>query len=162
MKLYLISLLSREMFSQQTNSSTKIQNIIHNIRVHLPFLPHFQQKYHTDCDPVLFNSSGILSPMSTVSGCSLQDGDYVFVLFIPSVFRKILKYSDVSFEIGKHVLNSMLLENNPRFLHSLRIRCTNRGYFAPRHAARRFERFLAAFSVRQRMWREFPFDLGVG
>ena len=119
MKLYLISLLSREMFSQQTNSSTKIQNIIHNIRVHLPFLPHFQQKYHTDCDPVLFNSSGILSPMSTVSGCSLQDGDYVFVLFIPSVFRKILKYSDVSFEIGKPLDLLLLLPRSLLQLHEL-------------------------------------------
>lgn len=162
MKLYLISLISKEMFSQQTYSSTRIQSIIHNIQVHFLFLPHFQQKYHTDCDPVLFNSSGILSPMSTVSGCSLQDGDYVFVLFIPSVFRKILKYSDVSFEMGKHVLNSMLLENNPRFLHSIRIRCTHRGYFAPRHAARQLVRSLAALSVRQRVRREFPFDLGVG
>ena len=100
--------------------------------------------------------------MSTVSGCSLQDGDYVFVLFIPSVFRKILKYSDISFETGKHVLNSMLLENNPRFLHSIRIRCTFPRLFAPRHAARQLVHSFAALSVRQRMWREFPFDLGVG
>lgn len=116
------------MFSQQASGTTKIQSIIRNIQVHFPFLVHFQQKYHTDYDPVLFNGSGVLSPVATVSGCSLQDGDYVFVLFIPPVFRKVFKYSDVSFEVGKHTLNSMLLENNPRFLHSLRIRCTFRGF----------------------------------
>ena len=150
------------MFSQQTNGLTKIQNIIYNIRVFLFVLSYFQQKYHTDYDPVLFNSSGVLSPMSTVSGCSLQDGDYVFVLFIPPVFRKVLKYSDVSFEAAKHVLHSMLLENNPRFLHTIRIRCTLRGFFAIRQPARQFVHHLAAVAVRQGVWREFPYDLCVG
>ena len=61
--------------------------------------------------------------MSTVASASLRDGDIVFILFLPAIFQKVQKYSDVVLEGSTFRLSNLLQENDPTFLRCIRIRC---------------------------------------